>query len=47
MDCEACDNTEFDTPFCEGCACCQECCNCSTDDCDCGACEDRREFEGE
>lgn len=40
--CEACDNTDEDTLFCEGCDCCQECCNCTDTDCDCDACEDRR-----
>lgn len=41
--CEACGPT--DAPVCEGCGCCQECCNCSPSDCDCDACEDRREAE--
>ena len=40
--CEACDNTDEGFPFCEGCGCCFECCNCADTDCDCDACVDRR-----
>ena len=43
--CEACINTEDDVPFCEGCACCQECCNCTETACDCVSCEDKREAD--
>lgn len=43
MTCEACG--ENDAPICEGCGCCQECCNCTSTDCDCDACIDRREAE--
>lgn len=42
--CEAgCDEPE--QLICEGCDCCQECCNCTDTDCDCAACIDRREGE--
>jgi len=43
--CEACDNTDEDFPLCEGCGCCQECCNCTDTDCDCYSCEDKRSNE--
>jgi hypothetical protein len=44
--CEACDATDADgNEFCEGCDCCTECCNCTPSDCDCAACEVRRENE--
>lgn len=39
--CESC--LTVDVPLCEGCGCCQECCNCTETDCDCDACNDRRE----
>jgi hypothetical protein len=41
MKCEACDEDE--APICEGCDCCQECCNCTPTDCDCDACKPRHE----
>lgn len=45
-ECEACDATDADgNEFCEGCDCCQECCNCTESDCDCPACDVRRENE--
>lgn len=42
--CEAsgCDNDDWEQGHCEGCSCCQECCNCGDTDCDCDACIDRR-----
>lgn len=43
MECEACDATDEDSPICEGCDCCEECCNCTSTDCDCDACKGRRE----
>lgn len=42
-ECEACGQDDLDWPICEGCGCCQECCNCTETDCDCDACIDRRE----
>ena len=42
-ECEVCDNTDEFNPFCEGCACCMDCCNCTETDCDCDACKERRE----
>jgi len=41
--CEACENTD-DLPECEGCGCCQDCCNCAETDCDCDACLGRRDI---
>lgn len=38
--CECCDVE--DVWLCDGCGCCQECCNCTPSDCDCDACVDRR-----
>lgn len=48
-ECEAspCDNIDADgNAFCEGCDCCDECCNCTPSDCDCSVCEERRANEG-
>lgn len=46
MMCEGCDDTDADgNEFCEGCACCRLCCNCTDADCDCDVCEDRRAAE--
>lgn len=45
-ECEACDN-EDEAPICEGCGCCQNCCNCTEMDCDCDVCEERREHAGD
>ena len=42
--CEACDDTEG--PFCEGCDCCTDCCNCTPTDCDCDVCKARRDEDG-
>jgi hypothetical protein len=42
-ECEACGTTEG--VLCDGCDCCQECCNCTETDCDCDACVERRENE--
>lgn len=42
--CEACDDEEG--PFCEGCACCADCCNCTPTDCDCDVCVTRRDEDG-
>lgn len=43
--CEAsgCDNDDWHAHHCEGCGCCDTCCNCTASDCDCEACEDRRD----
>ncbi|UUV43193.1 hypothetical protein RCCWILLIS_21 [Rhodobacter phage RcCWillis] len=38
-----CDETDLDWPLCEGCGCCDSCCNCTETDCDCDACIERRE----
>lgn len=45
-ECESCDATDAEQPFCEGCGTCQECCNCTPSDCDCDVCEERRANEG-
>lgn len=42
-ECEACEDREG--PFCDGCGCCYECCNCRDTDCDCDTCLDRRDLE--
>lgn len=41
-ECEACNNTD-ESPICEGCGCCAECCNCTPTDCDCDVCVCRRD----
>jgi hypothetical protein len=42
--CEACGATDQEAGLiCEGCACCQSCCNCTATDCDCDSCNERRE----
>lgn len=44
MICECCGLDDTKTGVqCEGCSCCQECCNCTETDCDCDACQERRE----
>ena len=41
--CECCEKPDTETgQLCDGCDCCQECCNCTSSDCDCDACKDRR-----
>lgn len=40
--CDCCGES-VDVILCEGCGCCQECCNCTETDCDCSACVERRE----
>lgn len=41
--CEACGESDWNWPLCEGCGCCGNCCNCTETDCDCDCCVDRRE----
>lgn len=41
--CECCHGHDSEVGIiCDGCDCCQECCNCTPSDCDCDACEERR-----
>lgn len=41
--CEACSQSDENWPLCEGCSCCDGCCNCTETDCDCDTCIERRE----
>jgi hypothetical protein len=42
MRCKACGESDEDVPICKGCDCCQECCNCTSSDCDCDSCVEKR-----
>lgn len=42
-ECDGCTTNNWLEDFCDGCACCSECCNCTETDCDCEVCEARRD----